>query len=116
MAQRENCMGLIWRKEIIFGTNCQVHRATQVYDYQYISRCKMKVKVTPRLSTVLTQDSPCFGASQQRRLMALMEIESRIAGRSSRAFFSGTLESNSSDVTGLTLHAQTYIQKNATLV
>ena len=31
-------------------------------------------------------------------------------------FFSGTLESNSSDVTGLTLHAQTYIQKNATLV
>ena len=33
-----------------------------------------------------------------------------------RAFFSGTLESNSSDVTGLTLHAQTYIQKNATLL
>ena len=31
-------------------------------------------------------------------------------------FFSGTLESNSSDVTGLTLHAHTFIQKNATLV
>ena len=31
-------------------------------------------------------------------------------------FFSGTLEANSSDGTGLTLHAQTYIQKNATLV
>ena len=31
-------------------------------------------------------------------------------------FFSWTLESNSSDDTGLTLHAQTYIQKNETLV
>ena len=40
----------------------------------------MKVKVTPRVSRVLTQDSPCFEALQQRRLFALMEIESKIAG------------------------------------
>ena len=26
MAQRENCMGSIWRIEFKFGTDCQVHR------------------------------------------------------------------------------------------
>ena len=28
MAQKENCMGSIWRKEIKFGADCQVHRVT----------------------------------------------------------------------------------------
>ena len=45
---------------------------------------------------------------------SLKEAAKRIA--TPRAFFSRTLESNSSDVTGLTLHAQTYTQKNATVV
>ena len=41
----------------------------------------MKVKLTPWVPRMLTQDSACFKASQQRRLlMTLMEFESRTAG------------------------------------
>ena len=38
----------------------------------------MKVKVTQRVFRVLTQDSACFEASQQRRLLTLMEIVSSV--------------------------------------
>ena len=55
----------------------------------------MKAKVMPRVSRVLTQDSACFEASQQRKLlMTLMKIESRTTG-SQKIIGEGQSESDS---------------------
>ena len=64
MAQIENWMGSIWRIEIKFNADCQVYGVTLANDYRYISLSKMKVKVTPRVSRMLTQGCSCFEASQ----------------------------------------------------